>query len=245
MVAATIGTGGLCYKPRLVRKIVDSDGQVIQDDKPILRYNMLDHGITKDQIDLVRSGMWKVVNEGGGTARRARIGNLGVSGKTGTAQFWRGSVKDNHAWFVCFAPYDKPKVAVCVFVQGGKAGGLVAAPIAKKIIEETLALEKGFKPTLEKMVEAQGNFDFVQLVSFDPSEATQIFSDDDAETASHVPARRSSRTYRATAAAPAFRQRADTKGQVKRTSRKKWNPFQKLFKKKSSGSTRTRKRWGR
>ncbi|MEX1110432.1 MAG: penicillin-binding transpeptidase domain-containing protein, partial [Chthoniobacterales bacterium] len=49
----------------------------------------------------------------------------------GTAQFWRGRVKDNHTWFIAFAPYDNPRYAVAVIVQGAQSGGGVAAPIAR------------------------------------------------------------------------------------------------------------------
>jgi hypothetical protein len=58
----------------------------------------------------------------------------------GTAQFWRDGEKDNHTWFIAFAPYESPKIAMAVLVQGAKAGGQVPAPIAAKIIEEILAL---------------------------------------------------------------------------------------------------------
>lgn len=82
---------------------------------------------------VIRRGMYGAVNEPGGTARVAQIpeSNIIVAGKTGTAQNPHG---DDHAWFVCFAPFDKPKIAMCVMVENAGFGGVVAAPIARKLM---------------------------------------------------------------------------------------------------------------
>ena len=89
-----------------------------------------------------------VVNEPRGTGRRARLKNIIVAGKTGTAQVV--GMKDSaeiipedetpysfrdHAWFIAFAPYKKPEVAVSVIIEHGGHGGAVAAPIAGKILK--------------------------------------------------------------------------------------------------------------
>ncbi|MCX7868417.1 MAG: penicillin-binding transpeptidase domain-containing protein, partial [Terrimicrobiaceae bacterium] len=123
----------------------DQDGQITLLEPAKVRAHLIeDAGLTAEQIERVRSGMRKVVNEGGGTGGRARIKGVEVAGKTGTAQNWTvregRRVKDNHVWFVAFAPYDKPRFAVAVLVQGAKSGGGVAAPIAGKILEDALAL---------------------------------------------------------------------------------------------------------
>ena len=55
-----------------------------------------------------------------------------VAGKTGTAQNPHG---ESHAWFIGFAPFDKPEVAVCVFVENGGGGGAVAAPLAGEMLK--------------------------------------------------------------------------------------------------------------
>jgi penicillin-binding protein 2 len=116
--------------------------------------------------------MWKVVNENGGTARRARLEGVEVAGKTGTAQNKRktasGSVvTDNHTWFIAFAPYDDPKYAVCVLVQGAKSGGGVAAPVAARILEEALAIESGeLEVKLEPLEAAVGNFVQIDGIDF-------------------------------------------------------------------------------
>jgi penicillin-binding protein 2 len=83
--------------------------------------------------------MYAVTNEAGGTARSAFVGSkVVISGKTGTAEAGKGY--DSHAWFVAFAPYEKPEIAVGVLIfQGGH--GNFNAPVARAIIEEYLAPE--------------------------------------------------------------------------------------------------------
>ncbi len=107
-------------------------------------------------LQLVREGMWAVVNEQGGTAPRARLPDpkVQLAGKTGSAQV-RGvsrELRENgdfksdklpwefrpHALFVAFAPYDAPRYAVSVVVEHGNAGADVAAPMARDIMIDTL-----------------------------------------------------------------------------------------------------------
>jgi penicillin-binding protein 2 len=95
------------------------------------------------EIETVRRGLWKVVNEDGGTGGKARLQGVQVAGKTGTAQAFTNGKKDTIAWFCCFAPYDHPKYVVAVMVQGGEHGGGVAAPIATRILQRTLAMDEG------------------------------------------------------------------------------------------------------
>jgi hypothetical protein len=66
-----------------------------------------------------------------------------VAGKTGTAQAKYKGREDTISWFVCWAPFDKPKYTVAVMVQGGEHGGTVACPIAARIMERSLAMDEG------------------------------------------------------------------------------------------------------
>jgi len=94
----------------------------------------------------VRSGLWRVVNEDGGTARGARVPGLEVAGKTGTVQVvsqeaYSDSSKElpwklrNHAWFAAYAPAERPQLVVVVFVEHGGKGSAAAAPIARTLYE--------------------------------------------------------------------------------------------------------------
>jgi len=166
-MAATVANGGIVYQPHLVEKVVSQDGAVVKEEPAKVRTDFLkESGITADQFEKVRKGMWRVVNDRDGTARKARVKDVQVAGKTGTAQFWRNGIKDYHTWFICFAPYDKPRYVICVFVQGGKSGGSVPAPIAAKILEQIFAMEKGQEVKLESLSSAIGNFQPIAGIDF-------------------------------------------------------------------------------
>ena len=193
MIGAAVANGGTSYFPRLIDKVVAQDGTVVLEEPSRVRSSLItDGGLTLEQIEKVRNGMRRVVNEDGGTARRARIKGMEVAGKTGTAQFKRKGIEDNHTWFLCFAPYDVPKYAVCVIVQGAKSGGGVAAPVAAQILEQAFALDKAPEENtdvaatdestreeakssesaedsyeLAWLDPAPGNFKFVESVDFD------------------------------------------------------------------------------
>jgi penicillin-binding protein 2 len=90
--------------------------------------------VSQKTFDLVREGMFKVVN-GNGTARHIRLPNINIAGKTGTSQNPHG---EDHALFIGFAPYENPKIAIAVIVENVGFGGTHAAPIAQKVIKAYL-----------------------------------------------------------------------------------------------------------
>src|SRR5947207_2314826 len=150
MAYVTIANGGICFYPRLVDKVLNQNGSPALDENgkvavlptPRVRADLRNE-LSREQIDLVRKGLWKVVNEDGGPGGRARLKNVQVAGKTGTAQATDRGHKDTVAWFACFAPFDHPKYVIAVMVQGGEHGGSVAGPIATRILERTLAMDEG------------------------------------------------------------------------------------------------------
>jgi len=178
VVAATVANGGIVYQPHLVKEVVGQDGTVMKEE-PIKTFSDLikDGNIDPVQFEKVRKGMWKVVNDDNGTAHKARLKDVVLAGKTGTAQFFRNGIKDYHTWFLCFAPYDKPRYVVCVFVQGGKSGGSVPAPIASKILEQIFAMERGQEVKLEFLDPAPGNFQPISGVDFSKDIPAQYGSD--------------------------------------------------------------------
>jgi penicillin-binding protein 2 len=111
-----------------------------------------DLGLDPAHLDIVRQGMFDVVNAGIGTARGARTGipGLNVAGKTGTAQVRRITAAErrtgvlrnealawkfrDHALFVAYAPAEAPRYAVSVIIEHGIAGGRYAAPIARDVL---------------------------------------------------------------------------------------------------------------
>jgi penicillin-binding protein 2 len=129
--AATIANMGYYHSPHAVQKILDKQSKQSQEISTQTRsFNLSDN-----TWKLVREGMYRCVNEAGGTGQAAKVQNASVCGKTGTAQNPHGK---DHAWFVGFAPKDNPKIAICVLVENAGYGGAFAAPIAGLCIEQYL-----------------------------------------------------------------------------------------------------------
>ena len=125
--AATIANGGKLFQPQIVDKIVDSDGAIIDDIKPkIIREDFVD----LENIKWVQKGMRENVVTGSGRA----LADLSVeaAGKTGTAQYYGN--KRTHAWYIAYAPYDDPEIALAVIVEGGGEGHAAAVPVAKEVL---------------------------------------------------------------------------------------------------------------
>jgi penicillin-binding protein 2 len=118
---AALGNFGTLLQPRFVRAYRDKNSGAIVE-LPTVQEKL---PISKSTFDLVRNGMLLAVENG--TGGRARVPNVKVAGKTGTAQNPHG---EDHAWFICFAPFEKPTVAIAVLVENAGFGGTIAAPIA-------------------------------------------------------------------------------------------------------------------
>lgn len=126
--AMILGNEGTAFRPKLIRKIEDlTTGISSTPDREKIEIS----GVSKRTYRLIKEGMYRVVNEPGGTGRAAGLPGADVCGKTGTAQNPHGN---SHAWFIGFAPRDNPEIAFCVMVENGGGGGAVAAPIAGGII---------------------------------------------------------------------------------------------------------------
>jgi len=126
----TLANFGTYYQPHLVRFLKNPrTGELIP-----VNYKKRELGIDRKYFELVRKGMYLVVN-GSGTARAIRSPEVEIAGKTGTAQNPHGR---DHSWFIAFAPYDNPKIAICVMVENAGFGAAVAAPIAARLIKTYL-----------------------------------------------------------------------------------------------------------
>lgn len=92
--------------------------------------------IKPEYLDVVLKGLKAVVASG--TAGAVKMGNVEVAGKTGSAEAPGGRT---HAWFACYAPADKPRIAICAFVEHGGHGGSAAAPIARVLLEKYFGIQ--------------------------------------------------------------------------------------------------------
>lgn len=138
-----IANNGVTYQPHLVKGYINEEGIANE-----FSFKKIDVGIKQDIFDIVKKGMFLVVH-GEGTATQLRYSDYEIAGKTGTAQ--NPQVKD-HAWFVAFAPFDNPKIAVAVIVENVGFGATYAAPIAKKVIETYLNSLKNNSPLNIKFI---------------------------------------------------------------------------------------------
>lgn len=127
-LAATIANRGYYYTPHFVKSIGKKGALEIYKKK---HFTMVD----PIHYEPVIEGMRMVVNEGGGTGGRAKVPDVIVCGKTGTVQNPQG---EDHSVFIAFAPMDKPKIALVVFIENAGFGGTWAAPTAGLIIEKYL-----------------------------------------------------------------------------------------------------------
>ena len=147
MLTAAIGNGGILYRPELIKAVENPEGRVVDSVEPAVVGRI---PVRPEVLALVQEGLFRVVNAERGTARRIRLPEIEISGKTGTAQVYsrkgdadRGApvadhLKD-HAWFTAYAPSRNPRIAVAVIVEHGEHGSSAAAPVAKAVIQAYLA----------------------------------------------------------------------------------------------------------
>ena len=133
-LAAIIANRGYYYYPHFIKDIQDND---IPDIYQTPNRTMVDSQYFEPVID----GMWRVVHESGGTARRARIDSISVCGKTGTVENFKkinGKVYQltDHSNFMAFAPREQPQIAISVFIENTGFGGTWSAPVASLMIEK-------------------------------------------------------------------------------------------------------------
>jgi len=122
---AAIANGGYLVTPHLAKK----DGEYLAEKRRI----KID--IDKENIQLIKSGLRKVVESGTGVSINYGVSNLPpVSGKTGTAEDGEGG--SDHAWFVCYTPSEKSELVIVAFAQNTPGGGSVhALPMARQILK--------------------------------------------------------------------------------------------------------------
>jgi penicillin-binding protein 2 len=126
-----LATEGEYHQPHLVAATVNKLTGVID----TLTFPSRTISLSPDTWRIVREGMRRAVEEPGGTGGMARVKGFEVAGKTGTAE---NPPNPDHAWFVGFAPFDHPKIAVAIIVENAGFGGTAAAPLAGLCFEHYL-----------------------------------------------------------------------------------------------------------
>jgi penicillin-binding protein 2 len=129
--AAALANGGIVYRPHAVKLVRNKETKRV-DPVPIDSSLV---GLSPHVMELIRDGMQRVVQAPGGTGGLARIPGILSGGKTGTAENPHGK---DHAWYIGFAPFDNPKIAVAVLLENSGFGGTKAAPLAGMVMEKYL-----------------------------------------------------------------------------------------------------------
>ncbi|MBI2909766.1 MAG: penicillin-binding protein 2 [Chloroflexi bacterium] len=131
-VAAAVASNGTLMRPRVVREISDADGNVIAPFSPEPVGKL---PVSSANLDIIREGMRQAAEWG--TATGAKIPGIRIAGKTGTAEYGMPDPITGkyaaHGWFLTFAPYENPEIALVVFLEEGN-GAADAAPLAGKIL---------------------------------------------------------------------------------------------------------------
>jgi penicillin-binding protein 2 len=129
---SAVANGGDLLNPRVVKELQDSQGKTLEVTEPVLRNQI---PIDAANMETLRAAMRQSVTAG--VAKNAAVAGMEVAGKTGTAEFGprlSNGKYETHGWFVGFAPYNDPQIAIVVFVQRG-SGGNDASPAAAKILD--------------------------------------------------------------------------------------------------------------
>ena len=131
---SAIANGGKRYTPYVIKKVVSADGKVVMERKP--EYEQIP--VKKETLDAIKQGMLAVANSTEGTADIVfRDFPYKVAGKTGTAEY--DPNHSNNGVFICFAPAEKPEIAVAVVIERG-VFGYYAAEVARDIMTEYFKL---------------------------------------------------------------------------------------------------------
>lgn len=167
-LAAAVGNGGTRYQAVIWDSIRDSRNAVASRSEPQVIGKL---PASEQTLSIVRRGLWGAVNGERGTAGRIRSASIDISGKTGTSQVVSRrsteGLKESeipphmraHAWFVAYAPSEKPRIAVAVIVEHGEHGSSAAAPIAQELIRaylESVSTKRSVAAAAAKGLSAEG-----------------------------------------------------------------------------------------
>jgi penicillin-binding protein 2 len=133
---AAIASGGTLYRPKLLYRVVDDSGKIVEDYRPEVIRQI---PVEPQYLATVAEGMEAAVVWG--SARGAYLETVRVAGKTGTAEFFDPAIPPDdegnlptHAWFTAFAPVEEPEIALVVFIYNGGEGSDTAVPVAAEIL---------------------------------------------------------------------------------------------------------------
>lgn len=165
-----IAMDGIIYRPHLIKRLLDSEGHMIEEPPLAVRENLgnglqSETKISPQVLAIVKEGLTRVVNSPTGTAIRSHLPGIKMAGKTGTVQLFslspeqlfvkcntRPLTQRHHGWFVGFAPVEKPEIVIAVLAEHACSGSGGAAPLAKDVM---MAYFKKYHPDWLKTDKSQ------------------------------------------------------------------------------------------
>jgi len=162
-VYATVANGGTLPNLHVVQGIEGEEGGgllPLAEKRPARRID-----VKQRTLSVVRRGLWRVVNAAGGTAHQNALETVEMAGKTGTAEARQSAkpgtspdiarwLQEDHAWFVGFAPFERPRLLIVVLVEHGGHGGNVSAPVVKRIADTYFRELRGDLAPLDSLDDA-------------------------------------------------------------------------------------------
>jgi penicillin-binding protein 2 len=136
-VTAAVANNGTLWTPHLLHDAQLPNGKTV-----VNQPKGQNVGIDPRYLAMIRQGMREVVTRG--TGRGCAMPNVDIAGKTGSAEDVHNALP--HAWWVCFAPYQNPTIAIAVMVENSGHGSENAAPIAKAVLEAAFPAKPAAKP---------------------------------------------------------------------------------------------------
>jgi penicillin-binding protein 2 len=145
VMTSAVANGGFVFKPRLVAKVDGGEADLPEKTFPTAQL-VNEVKLNPQNLRIMQQAMLADVLEVGGSGRPAFVPGFNVCGKTGTAQVRRphsqGGGMDHITWFVSYAPFEAPRYAVVVMVEGGPSGGTACAPKAGYIYSALQKIEQ-------------------------------------------------------------------------------------------------------
>lgn len=143
VAGAAVANGGTVYRPQLVQAITNLNGDMVQEIQPEVTGQV---PVEEAYLAVMREGMRRSVTEGSNVAARPECSGLEIAGKTGTAEFGEvlvladgSATRRSHSWFVGFAPYEQPEIAVVVLLEGtgdlSDGSATLAVPAVTQIMQ--------------------------------------------------------------------------------------------------------------
>lgn len=129
---AAIANNGKLNVPTLLKRVLDQNGNTVFTPKVT---QLIDVGISLDNLEVVQAGMHDNVVTPKGSGRQLASLPISSAGKTGTSQFDGSDPTRTHAWYTAYAPYENPEIVVTVLVEAGGEGHAAAVPIVKNALE--------------------------------------------------------------------------------------------------------------